>query len=92
VTKGSDNLCGAKTAGFNIKGQNPSTQGEIVAHHLGLSLSLEFGVRTYHRGRCVNGCWYKVGIIHIPCTDLTSTGKYILQILMTVWTHINENT
>jgi hypothetical protein len=28
VTKGSDSLCGAKTAGFNIKLQNPAPHGE----------------------------------------------------------------
>ena len=28
MTKGSESLCGAKTAGFNIKVQNPAPQGE----------------------------------------------------------------
>ncbi len=32
MTKGSDSLCGAKTAGFNIKVQNLAPQGEKTAH------------------------------------------------------------
>ncbi len=34
VTKESDSLCGAKTAGFSIPMQNPAPQGEKVAHWL----------------------------------------------------------
>ncbi len=34
VTKESDSLCGAKTAGFSIPMQNPADQGEKVAHWL----------------------------------------------------------
>jgi hypothetical protein len=71
MTKESDSLCGAKTAGFSIPMQNPAPQGEKVAHRLGRSLDWGVCSDSPPQRWCIGERVYQAGVIRTPRTNFT---------------------
>ncbi len=70
-SRGGESLCGAKTARFSIKMQNPAPQGEKSPIDQYDHKTGEFAVMSHHRGECVDGSVYQAGVIRAPPTNLT---------------------
>jgi hypothetical protein len=77
VTKWSDSLCGAKTAGLILKCKTllPREKSRPLIKMITELGSLER--ETHHGGRCRDERSYQAGVISLPPTNFTAIDEYI---------------